>query len=220
MLTPQILEIVAQVAPSVQSWPRRTPGLLVVGGKILRYADMHSFYHQARQIFGDRLYDFQCAETAPLILDCGAHIGLASLFLKERFPAARIQAFEADAALAETCRANFAAFGVPDVAVTQAAVWTHDRGVSFDATHDDAGHVAENSAAAKVPSVRLKALLAGQHIDFLKLDVEGAEFDLIEDCGSDLANAKVGRKAQSLRRASAASSMLRAVCTHSPTIFV
>ncbi len=187
MLTPQILDIVTQLAPGVQSWPRRQPGLLVVGGKILRYADMHSFFHQARQIFGDRLYDFQCGAPAPRILDCGAHIGLASLFLKERFPAARIQAFEADAQLADTCRANLAAFGASDVEVVQAAVWTHDQGVSFSTTHDDAGHVAEASGAEKVPSVRLKSLL-GERVHFLKLDVEGAEFDLIDDCGDQLAN--------------------------------
>lgn len=187
MLTPQILEIVTQVAPSVRSWPRREPGVLVVGGKLLRYADMHSFFHQARQIFGDRLYDFACQEPAPRILDCGAHIGLASLFFKELYPRARIEAFEADAALAELSRANLRSFGADDVKVAQAAVWTHDRGVRFDHSHDDAGHVAETGEA--VPSVRLRSLLE-ERVHLLKLDVEGAEFALIEDCGETLRNAE------------------------------
>jgi len=188
MLTQQILDIVAQVAPSVAGWPRRHPGVLVVGGRLLRYADMHSFFYQARQIFGERLYEFRSDDPVPLILDCGAHIGLASLFLKERLPGARIHAFEADAALAEMCRANFTAFDAGDIAVSQAAVWTHDRGVSFAASHDDAGHVSETGETVQVPSVRLKSLIARERVHFLKLDVEGAEFDLIEDCGPDLAN--------------------------------
>lgn len=187
MLTKQFLEVVAQLGPSVKNWPRRQPGLLMIGGKVLRYADLHSFYHQARQIFGERLYDFRCGVPAPRILDCGAHIGLASLFFKEQFPAARIEAFEADAELADTCRKNLAAFGV-DVGVVQAAVWTHDRGVSFATTHDDAGHVVAGSGGDAVPSLRLKTLLEAERVDFLKLDVEGAEFDLIADCGDSLDN--------------------------------
>lgn len=191
MLTQQLLEIAANLAPTVQTWPRRKPGMFVAGRKVIRYADLHSFYHQIRQIFGQRLYNFRSANPAPVILDCGAHIGLASLFFKERFPAARITAFEADNALADICRANFEAFDAADIEVVQAAVWTHDGGVSFAHSNDDAGHVAEGrtDGVQTVPSVRLKSLLA-QPIDLLKLDVEGAEFTLIEDCGADLRNVR------------------------------
>jgi len=189
MLSQQLLEIAANLTPSVPSWPRRKPGMFMAGTRAIRYADLHSFYHQIRQIFGQRLYNFRCANPAPVILDCGAHIGLASLFFKERFPAARITAFEADADLADMCRTNFAAFDMPDIEVVHAAVWTHGDGVSFAQTNDDAGHVANeaDAAAVKVPSIRLHSRL-DQPIDLLKLDVEGAEFALIEDCGERLRN--------------------------------
>ncbi len=186
MLTKPLLDLAAQMAPSVRSWPRRQPGLLIVDGKILRYADFHSLYHQIRQLFGDDLYGFRTAKKDPVILDCGAHVGLASLYFKEHYPAARIRAFEADAAITELCRANFTAFGASDIELTQAAVWTHENGVSFDHSNDDAGHVSQQSDARQVPSVRLKSILAKEDIDFLKLDVEGAEFDLFADCGEDL----------------------------------
>ncbi len=183
MLTQNILEIAAQIAPGVKDWPRRQPGLLMVGGKVLRYADMHSFFYQVKQIFGERLYGFRSDDPAPRILDCGAHIGLASLFFKECYPAARIHAFEADAVLAELCRANFAAFGVPDIAVEAKAVWTHGGGVRFAGDRDDAGHVSETGQ--DVPSVALKDLLA-EPVDLLKLDVEGAEFEVLASCGDAL----------------------------------
>lgn len=188
MLSTQLLEIATHLSPSVATWPRRKPGLFMVGGKIMRYADLHSFYWQIRQIFGDRLYNFRCRNEAPVIIDCGAHTGLASLYFKECYPKAHITAFEADAELTEMCRANLRTFGADDIQVENAAVWTHDAGVTFAHSSDDAGHVVETAAGLKVPSVRLKSLL-DRPIDLLKLDVEGAEFAIIEDCGDHLAQA-------------------------------
>ncbi len=180
------LELAAQMASAVRDWPRRQPGVLVVDGKTLRYADLHSLYHQIRQIYGEQLYAFHSRRPDPRIVDCGAHVGVASLFFKDRYPAARITAFEADPAIADMCRANLRAFGHADVAVINAAVWTHDNGVNFAASNDDAGHVAD-AGGATTPSVRLKSLLAEGPVDLLKLDVEGAEFAIIEDCGVSLA---------------------------------
>jgi FkbM family methyltransferase len=187
MLSQQLIEIAGQIAPSIQTWPRRQPSRLMVGSKMLRYADMHSFFYQTRQIFGDRLYDFRSENPTPRIIDCGAHIGLASLFFKECYPGAEIHAFEADADLAEIARANLETFGAADVDLRAAAVWIHDNGVTFSHSQDDAGHVGE--AGTKVPSVRLKSLL-DETVDMLKVDVEGAEFDLIADCGDALRNVR------------------------------
>jgi len=189
VLTQPLLEIAAQLTPSVKSWPRRKPGMLMVDGKALRYGDLHSFYYQVRQIFGDRLYDFQCRESAPFILDCGAHIGLASLYFKECFPNAQIKAYEADADLADMCRTNLRTFDARDVEVEQAAVWTHENGVTFDTTHDDSGHVSTLENGTPVRSVRLKSVLEERPTHLLKLDVEGAEFDILKDCGPSLKNA-------------------------------
>ena len=188
MLSKQLLEIAAHLSPSVATWPRLKPGLFMVGGKVMRYADLHSFYWQIRQIFGDRLYSFRCRSEAPVIIDCGAHTGMASLYFKECYPRAKIVAFEADAELAEMCRSNLKSFGAEDVEVKTAAVWTHEEGVTFAQSSDDAGHVVEAATGIKVPSIRLRTLL-DRRIDLLKLDVEGAEFPVVEDCGERLAQA-------------------------------
>jgi FkbM family methyltransferase len=184
MLRQHLIAATAALAPEVGRWPRREPGMLDIGGVMLKYADLHSFYHQARQIFGERLYDFECPAAAPIILDCGAHVGLASLFFKERYPDARIRAYEADAAIARMCAANLAAAGVDDIKLTTAAVWTHGDGVSFSASADDAGHVAEEGT--RIPSVRLRDEIGQGPVELLKLDVEGAEFAILADCGDAL----------------------------------
>jgi len=184
MLTQSINITTSAMAAEIGRWPRRQAGRLVIDGHVLKYADLHSFYYQARQIFGDRLYDFACGTTTPVILDCGAHIGLATMAFKERYPAARVHAFEADATIAAMCADNLAAFGFADVAVTPAAVWTHKDGVTFAASNDDAGHVAPQGV--HVPSIRLADEIAKAPVQLLKLDVEGAEFELLADCADRL----------------------------------
>ena len=51
------------------------------------------------------------ATSTPRILDCGANVGLASLFFRRLYPQARITAFEADPALFAILEANLDANG-------------------------------------------------------------------------------------------------------------
>ena len=185
MLGPHLIATAVQMAPEIGRWPRRQPGRLIVGDTVFKYADLHSFYHQVRQIFGDSLYAFAGDAADPLILDCGAHIGLASLFFKEQHPRARIKAFEADAAIAAMCADNLAACGHADVTVVASAVWTHGDGVSFSASADDAGHVS-GAGDIRVASIRLRDVIAEAPVTLLKLDIEGAEYAVLADCGDAL----------------------------------
>lgn len=191
MLRDALGEIIGQLTPEIAQWPRREPGQMVVDGRFLKYADMHSFYYQTRQIFGDKLYSFTCGSAAPKILDCGAHIGLASLFFKEQYPDAEIRAFEADAEIATLCKSNLESFGHGDVSVQAVAVWTGNDGVTFSDSKDDAGHVdAKSQGGVTVPTVRLRDVLEQDRYQLLKLDVEGAEYKILEDCGDALKNAE------------------------------
>ena len=184
--------VLRQLRPIIREHPRRTPGSVVLDGVRLRYVDLHSFYWQALQIMEQRLYDFRSDEPSPLIIDCGAHVGLASAFFKSRFPRSSILAFEPDPSIAGMLRDNLRALGHDDVAVEAKAVWTDDRGVTFLRSHDDSGHVVSGTAAAgtgeTVPSVRLRDVLAAQErpVDLLKMDLEGAEFALLRDCDGAL----------------------------------
>ena len=178
--------VIQQLRPEIAAWPRRAPGQLLIGDKILRYADLHSFYHQSVQIFQHGLYGFDSARPDPRILDCGAHIGLASIYFKLRYPSSRITAYEADPGIAELAVRNLTAMGFSDVAVEPKAIWIDGDGVAFDTSGDDAGHIA--ARGRRTPSTRLKDALSGAAVDLLKLDVEGAEFEIINDCRSELRN--------------------------------
>lgn len=173
--------------------PKYRPGTLHWRGQSLRYADGPALYYQLNDIAVERAYDFSCPQADPRILDVGAHIGLASLRLRTLFPAARITAFEPDPALLQLLRANLVAGGDDRTQVIAAAAWKADGVARFAATGDDSGGLSPDGSI-EVPTVDLARLcLEGDAVEFLKLDVEGAEFDVIEHLRAQGALARVRR---------------------------
>ncbi len=164
-------------------FPRRVPGRIVIDGKLLYYADMHSFYHELAQIFGTNLYGFEAKSDRPVILDCGAHIGLASIYFAQRHPKAEIHAFEADPGIFALYERNIRSMGLESIRRHNKAVWVHGDGVAFASSGDDSGHIVGGDAGTSLPSVRLRDVISGlERVDMLKLDVEGAEFAILRDC--------------------------------------
>jgi FkbM family methyltransferase len=174
---------------------RYTPGSIHMLDYELQYSDLLSFCPQWHDIFIDGALEFRANSTAPRILDCGGNVGLASLFFKRRFPAARITAYEADPALFAILKANLAANHAADVETVHAALWTANGRVTFQAEGSDSGMIGTLSGAVTgtsvdVPSLRLRDIIAGEvnnRIDLLKLDIEGAEDAVLADCEPVLA---------------------------------
>ncbi len=164
--------------------PRYTATTTTLHGRRIAIVDAASFLVDVEEIFRRRVYDFAAADEAPRILDCGANIGLATIFLKQRFPRARVVAFEPDPAICAALRSNVAAFALTDVEVRQAAVWTAATTLRFWREGAHSGRVARGDDAGSfvdVPAERLRDLLA-DGADLLKLDVEGAETEILLDC--------------------------------------
>jgi FkbM family methyltransferase len=186
----------AQLRPALAGQPRRRPGRIKLEDRPFAYVDFHSLYHQSQQIFGQKLYEFRSATDRPIIIDGGAHIGLASLFFARQFPHATIHAFEADPQIAAVLASNLEAFGLKKVQVHPQALWISNDGVPFAATADDSGHAVTASGASagsrQVASVRLRDFLVQQPapVDLLKLDIEGAEFAVLNDCDGALGSVR------------------------------
>ncbi|TDB61377.1 FkbM family methyltransferase [Arundinibacter roseus] len=160
------------------------------GNYRLRVPDTMSFLFQHQEIFADEYYHFQSDDLQPVILDCGANVGMSVLYFKELFPQARITAFEAEAEIADLLKNNLETNGINDVTVIAKAVWVHADGVLFGSEASDSSSIfSENSAKQLVPSVRLRdVIMAEKRIDFLKIDIEGAEIEVLEDCRESLAH--------------------------------
>jgi|GEM_PF-573175 len=185
-------QVINDIQKIVKTYPRRVPGKVRIDGKPFKFVDLHSFFSQALQIFGSKLYSFKSNSPSPLIIDCGAHIGLASLFFETNYPNATILAYEADPAIGKILEFNVNSFGMDNVEVHKKAIWTHDDGVNFHNSLDDSGYIGEvnESSNLKVPTVRLRTFLGSNCVDLLKLDIEGAEYNVISDCNGVLSNAE------------------------------
>lgn len=190
-------------APDVAAWrsacrlaartPRHEPGEIVLSGYRIAYADLLTLCPQWRDIFVCESLRFTSPSSTPRILDCGANVGLASLYFKRLYPGARVTAYEADRSLAELCRRNLAANGAADVEVEAAAVWCANGTVRFQREGADSGAIEGTSAglearAETVPAVRLRDALVRERIDLLKLDIEGAEAEVLADCAGALSS--------------------------------
>ena len=64
----------------------------------MRYVARWSFDFQREEIFRREQYRFETDAPAPFIVDCGANIGMATLYFKSLYPDATVLAFEPDPA--------------------------------------------------------------------------------------------------------------------------
>lgn len=167
--------------------PRFTPGTIRMVDYDIQYADLLSFCPAWQDIFVKRVLEFQSRSTSPRILDCGANVGLASLFFKRRYPSARITAFEADPELFTLLDVNMKSNGAADIETRHAALWTSTGTLAFRCEGGDSGMIdalpgAVDGRATVVPSLRLRDVIDEGTVDLLKLDIEGAEDAVLEDC--------------------------------------
>jgi FkbM family methyltransferase len=135
----------------------------------------------------DHLYLQHCKHDlqSPIVIDVGANIGISCLAWKRYWPFAQIVAIEADQLIAAYLATNLAANDASEVKLIHAAAWTSDGMVSFSSDGADGGQITESGSW--VQSIRLRSILQ-QHerIGFLKIDIEGAENTVLEDCFTEM----------------------------------
>lgn len=148
--------------------------------------DGPSAYHSFKELFCDEIYLFSTDKSAPVIVDCGSNIGFSIGFFKTKFPSSKITAIEADSKIFEYLQKNVKRNNFSDVVLINKAVWIHNNGVSFHSEGADGGFI-NQSDVQKVPSLKLRDLLSNfESIDLLKIDIEGAEVDVLSDCDGGL----------------------------------
>ncbi len=122
--------------------------------------------------------------VAPLIVDVGANIGLASRYFLHHRPQAQILAIEA---LPDTYAVTQKNLGLPEIAkqcrVVNVAIWSTNDQISISVPTPGAFSRATVGEAGEVlvRSCRLETLLEQEgidHVDLLKVDVEGAEVEM------------------------------------------
>lgn len=171
--------------------PRYTRHEFTFRGMKLTVTDFLSVAYQIKEYYGDSRMNFRCDRQDPVIIDCGANVGISILRAKQQYPEAKITAFEPDAKVFDCLKKNLTDNGISDVRIEQKAVWINNDGVNFGSEGADGGSVYLEKNTNKVPSVRLKDLLSSvAEVDLLKIDIEGAETDVLIDCNEQLKKVK------------------------------
>lgn len=161
------------------------PGTGRFQGFEVGYVDPYVFATELKDIFDQGIYDFE-SDGAPRVLDCGSHIGMSILYTKMRHPDARITAFEPDPEIFTLLEENLRRNGVQGVELINAALHTANGTQSF-AAGKDAGHLSRTDDLTdfEVSTVRLGRFLETP-VDYLKMNIEGAELEVLRDCRNRL----------------------------------
>ena len=134
---------------------------------------------QYREIFVLRQYAFACEHASPVVVDCGGNVGLSVVWFKRHYPTSKVIVYEADPDIAQVLARNVTRLKLSDVTVHPVAVWTQHGTMGFQRRGPDAGSLSKD-AGSSVPTIRLAETLP-EHVDLLKMDIEGGEFEVLKD---------------------------------------
>ena len=153
----------------------------------IKLRNNHSDMEIFREVLIDKVYYVSLDFNPRFILDCGANIGLSSIYFKKLFPDSFIVAVEPDSmnyALAE----HNLSYYYPSISCIRAAVWHTNARVMI---HNPEGAswgfmVRECNTNDKngIDTVTLSEILKRydrESIDILKMDIEGAESELFSE---------------------------------------
>lgn len=149
-----------------------------------------SFVSGKREIFDRDIYRFSTKAETPIIIDCGANIGLSVIYFKKLYPNAIIEAFEPDPNIFAALSENVNNYNPDKILLHKKAIWINDDGIEFQSEGGFSGRIpkeGDSNDLIKVESARLKTILQKyDEVNFLKIDIEGAEYDVLKDCNLEL----------------------------------
>ncbi len=140
-----------------------------------------------REIFLRNQYHFNHEGHRPLIVDCGANIGMAILFFKKIYPGARIIAFEPNPFAFQLLEKNILINKLNDVEIHNEALSGHKGAITFFMNEDKGTLIGSifkersGNGSVDVKAGKLSDAIAGIYPDLIKMDVEGAEYEIIEE---------------------------------------
>jgi FkbM family methyltransferase len=130
------------------------------------------------QVFLNGEYDIDIPLFPNVIVDAGANIGLFSILMKNRFPAARIVCVEPGHENCVQLKKNLSVY--ENVEIICAGIWSKDTSLKISDKHNggQTAWLTEKDATGDVSGITIDTLMKNlnlQKIDILKVDIEGSE---------------------------------------------
>ena len=166
----------------------------------MSYLNSEEFHHVKREVWTEHCYYTEIENSAPTIIDVGAHIGLATLYFAKHFPTAQITSVEPNPITFKILEENVWQNRLEDrVTCIPKAVslqlgkqqfWTNPKPSDWQLNASLSPTTWTNQPlpnSVQVETITLSSLLR-QPVDLLKIDVEGNELQLIQEAQEQLPN--------------------------------
>jgi FkbM family methyltransferase len=156
------------------------------------YNNSEEYHHLKREVFTSDLYYFETDNPTPFIIDAGAHIGLSTLYFKQLYPGAEIISIEPNPSTFKILETNLFENQIDNVTTINSAVSNVQGKESFflDETYEEWHSTAsfhkgswvgsQKSEEIVVSTIKLSSLIT-KTVDFLKIDIEGAEQKVLKE---------------------------------------
>jgi FkbM family methyltransferase len=171
----------------LRTMPQNQHGSTDLLGKTCFFTDGMSFIGIKHEILDRQMYKFETSNPTPYIIDAGANIGIATLYFKKLYPKAEILAFEPDNTIFEILQKNLK--HLDNITLVKKGLWKEETTLVFFSEGKEAGRIVENNTQTKnkieIQTTKLSDYLH-KKVDFLKIDIEGAELEVLEECKAHL----------------------------------
>lgn len=163
---------------------------------LVHYHNKEEVLEIKKEIFAQHTYYFETINAKPFIIDAGAHIGMTTLYFKKQFPGAEIIAIEPNTINFKLLEENVWENQLDDVTTIQAALTSYGNEAEFFADEKQswlstaslvqgAWNGEQSTQRQVVPAMQLSSLIT-RHVDLLKLDIEGAEQEVLQEAREKL----------------------------------
>jgi FkbM family methyltransferase len=162
-------------------WRAAEVSVVRCAGFRVSYRHPRSIYTTFKEVFIEEDYYFEDLPKQPFIMDCGANIGMATLFFRRLRPHAEIVAIEPSPSSLDLLARNLRENGIDGVRVVGAALSDRAGKATFlEEYPSGVSNRLSNDGQVSVETLRLSALL-DRPVDLLKVDVEGMEVVVLEE---------------------------------------
>ncbi len=172
------------------------PTLHLRNGLTLQHGPSDDIWSLFHEIFVERCYaspEFYVPQTEHCVLDCGANIGTFALYLQSVAPGIQVHCFEPASDTRSRLERNRESNHLEKhLTIHPFAVFDHEGELklpkaTFAGSASVFGENTSGDAAERVRCITLVQaieLCKTSHIDLLKVDVEGAELEILENADS------------------------------------